>query len=587
MANRTVTVTVASGTLYIVGGTGNSYFLDGSRPGDFTVDWVKGGTIRFDQSGSSNDGHPLIFSTSNHTDVVEVRAAIVSSGVTYYLDGASNQTDYTNTTNFNAATTRYIEIAPTSQTDFYFACWVHGIGMGGIMDITQDTFGALGWGDNSWSSSNNLIDVTGQALPTALGTVEAFNLIGWGRLGFGDNEWGDSGLTVDVSATAQAPLALGLASVSVTAELNSGWGRAGWGDDGWGIQGDVLLTGFGLNAGLGTLTVTTDVTQGWGRQSWGDGVWGKPGTVADSGSFALAATLGTETVTGNGLVIPTGISLTTTLGDEEAKADVVVSVTGQSLTLSTGSISMVLGVPVTGQSLTTYIGKGWGAGAWNSGVWGGLIDVSIGADVIPTGLVLTTAIGTETIKADADITLTALSSLSLSIGTETIAIGQIVIPTGIALASDIGTVTIDNEVRHGWGRLGWGMGGWNQEADGTYSVTGIALTSALGTVDAVSVVEVTGIGLTTYLGDETISADALVTPTGLALTPSIGTVTIEFRYLVTGVSVTASVGTAVAGASAQAPVTGQFMTTSLGTLSATVWTEIDPGVSMVWTEIAA
>ena len=57
------------------------------------------------------------------------------------------------------------------------------------MDITQDTFGALGWGDNAWNSSNNLIDVTGQVLTTSTGTVEAFNLIGWGRLGWGDNEW--------------------------------------------------------------------------------------------------------------------------------------------------------------------------------------------------------------------------------------------------------------------------------------------------------------------------------------------------------------------------------------------------------------
>ena len=41
MANRTVTVTVASGTLYVVGGTGDSFYIDGTRPGDFTVDWVE------------------------------------------------------------------------------------------------------------------------------------------------------------------------------------------------------------------------------------------------------------------------------------------------------------------------------------------------------------------------------------------------------------------------------------------------------------------------------------------------------------------------------------------------------------------
>ena len=61
-----------------------------------TVNWVNGATLRFDQSDASNDNHPLIFSTTQNT------SGIISSGVTYYLDGSSNQTNYTNTTTFNA-----------------------------------------------------------------------------------------------------------------------------------------------------------------------------------------------------------------------------------------------------------------------------------------------------------------------------------------------------------------------------------------------------------------------------------------------------------------------------------------------------
>ena len=161
MANKTYTVTVASGNLY-GGGTGNVFYLDGARnaTGPGTVNWVPDSTLRFDQSNSSNDFHPLIFSTSTS------QSGIISSGVTYYLDGTSNQANYTNTTTFNAATTRYIEITPSSFTDFYYLCYVHGIGMGGIFDITTTTWGALSWGEGSWAAQGDSeVAVTGFGYP--------------------------------------------------------------------------------------------------------------------------------------------------------------------------------------------------------------------------------------------------------------------------------------------------------------------------------------------------------------------------------------------------------------------------------------
>ena len=130
-------VTVASGTLYVTGGTGNVFYLDGSRTMAITL--LKGRTYRFTQSDSSNDGHPLFISTSNSTNTSTVTAAIVSSGVSYYLDGASTQSAYVNTTSFNAATTRYIEFQPQTTGTFYFACYIHGIGMGGAITSQELT----------------------------------------------------------------------------------------------------------------------------------------------------------------------------------------------------------------------------------------------------------------------------------------------------------------------------------------------------------------------------------------------------------------------------------------------------------------
>jgi len=336
MANRTVTVTVASGTLYVVGGTGNSFYIDGVRPGDFTVDWVKDGTIRFEQSGSSNDGHPLIFSTSNSSILATMQAGIISSGVTYYLDGASNQSAYTNTTTFNAATTRYIEIAPASQTDFYFACWIHGISMGGIMDITQNTWGASTWSTGGWEAQPDFTEqVTGQALTLSQGEETASGEVntGWGRLTWGENVWDDYG---NVMLTGGS-LATGIGSVTASGEVNIGWGRLTWGENVWDDYGTVMLTGGSLATGIGSVTVSAEVNEGWGRQTWGYGVWG-------AGGIDVALT---------------GQAMTLALGNESAQIDVAVTAATQSLTVSLGTAvgGASADVSVTGQSTTTYLGS--------------------------------------------------------------------------------------------------------------------------------------------------------------------------------------------------------------------------------------
>ena len=129
----TYNITVASGSLY-GGGTGSVFYINDVRnsSGPGTFNWNADTVLRFDQSDSTNDNHPLIFSTTTST------GGIISSGVTYYLDGASNQTNYTNPTAFNAASERYIEIDLSTQSNFYYLCWIHGIGMGGMMLKNSD-----------------------------------------------------------------------------------------------------------------------------------------------------------------------------------------------------------------------------------------------------------------------------------------------------------------------------------------------------------------------------------------------------------------------------------------------------------------
>ncbi len=127
-------VTVATGTLYLVGGTGNAFYLDASR--DMSLSIPKDSVIKFSQDNSSNDNHPLFITTSNSTDLATLRSGIVSSNVSYYLDGASSESNYTNTTTFNAASERYLEWTPSVAGTYYYACYIHGIGMGGMIQIT-------------------------------------------------------------------------------------------------------------------------------------------------------------------------------------------------------------------------------------------------------------------------------------------------------------------------------------------------------------------------------------------------------------------------------------------------------------------
>jgi len=314
MANLTVTVAVTTGTQYVTGDSGNIFTFDGSQPASFTFPWVEDGTVRLDQSGSTNDGHPLIFSTSNSSTLSTMRAGIISSGVTYYLDGSSNQSDYTNTTTFNAATTRYIEITPSAETDFYFACYVHGIGMGGIVDITETAWGAMSWGRGTWNDQEQLNE-------------------GWGRQGWGDQSWDGS------------PYVL-LTGLSLTTALGSptpGWGELAWNnsDYGWGYpvipQQQMGLTGISAASALGSPTVT-------------------PNTIASLTGQSATSSLG-SVVTGIGVPL-TGISATSSAGTPTARSYHTITLTGISATTAQGSVTITSNPTVqpSGVSATTSVG---------------------------------------------------------------------------------------------------------------------------------------------------------------------------------------------------------------------------------------
>ena len=354
MADLTITVAVTTGTQYLTGSTSNIFTFDGSQPTDFTFPWVEDGTVRLEQSGSSNDGHPLIFSTSNSTVLATMRTGIISSGVTYYLDGSSTESDYTNTTTFNAATTRYIEITPAAATDFYFACWVHGIGMGGIVDITQTTWGALGYGYSNWGGS---VSLTGLSITAALGDLAyAGAADGWGRDTWGLNDWGADTYNVPVTG------------FEITAGLGAeGGGRSTWGNDAWGEESIVNieivepLTGFEITASLGTPQINYDFKVTLTDSLLGTLSLGSLATIPDMvigvSGYAITASLGT--VNEEVITFPTGYSATMSLGTVAITSNPLIVVSGYSITGSLGRLGAIddMQIGVSGYSITASLGS--------------------------------------------------------------------------------------------------------------------------------------------------------------------------------------------------------------------------------------
>ena len=466
MAELTYTVTVASGNLY-GGGTGNVFYLDGARnsTGPGTVNWVSGATLRFDQSDSSNLNHPLIFSTTTNT------SGIISSGVTYYLDGASNQANYTNTTTFNAATVRYVEVTPSSETDFYYLCYVHGIGMGGIFDITQDTWGALTWNVNSWGNQDEVFAFPIAAtLTSSLGSVDAFP--------------------------------------------NQGWGSDTWGTENWGESGNqVTLTGLDLSVGFGD------------QNTWSQNTWGDP-FVKWGGSFTPIARIGQQvSETGEQLASTTG-SVSITSATEIFLSENPLS----ALNISEGSVADRTDVFPTGQQLSASLGtavgqneQGWGRDAWGDEVWGaegdwGFIDV--------TGVSSSISLGNESTDISVTVELSAQSSPGWGavIGWGDQSWGSATINMGMSMSE--GTVDPAPDTDITGNQLNSTTGTIAITANADITLTGQQITISLGNEDATpnTIASPTGVSMSFTLQGAVAGASAEVDPTGVTMTPTTGTI---------------------------------------------------------------
>ena len=152
MTTKTFTVTVSNP------GSGNKYYIDGALQA--TVSLARGATYRFDQSDSSNAGHPLRFSTTSDG---------THGGGSAYVPGIT----VNGTPGSAGAYTEFFVTEVGPPATMYYYCSNHS-GMGGAANLTANSWGGLSWGSGPWSDQGQIdLSATGQSLTSSIGSLQS------------------------------------------------------------------------------------------------------------------------------------------------------------------------------------------------------------------------------------------------------------------------------------------------------------------------------------------------------------------------------------------------------------------------------
>jgi hypothetical protein len=431
-------------------------------------------------------------------------------------------------------------------------------------------FGGLAWGQGQWSDLPNAsAQISGFSLTTNQGQAVYTPLSGWDAYEYGSGSWGDIPNATAIPTGIEASFNIG----QVTQESSTGWGRATWSSSIWNGYGTVLLSGVSANFDVGNVTIDGQIISGWGGSAWGNTGWGAYGDVLLSG-ISLSSNLGSvsidnqinigwgsdtygyETWGASGLIVtPTGIEATFTIGTLGSAADANTGeLTGEAMTIAQGDAEgyidfreIVSGIPMT--MTLQYSEVVINAVGFGMTMQEGdeVADANTIAEVSST---VPSYYGFGQwgagVYGDQPIETLAMSMLEGSADAEPDAM-----LTGIQMSANIGTLSLTGDANTGtltgieWGQQTWGESSWG---NGTY-------------FDA-----------TGYAQAATITLNSVIaTPNTIAS--------------ITGQLMTMQEGDESTTANARVIPTGNALTTATGTVYNLIWNEVNTGTTSVWTEV--
>jgi hypothetical protein len=288
----------------------------------------------------------------------------------------------------------------------------------------------------------------------------------WSTGFWGQNQWNDlADPTFTVTGIA---LTASLGDETTVGEINLGWGRLGWNEQAWGIAGTFIATGDAVTATLGNAVALIDVSTG-------------PST---NNNQLITTALNSVTIDIVGKVFPVGFGMTSALGTADAGPDAMA--TGIAMSMGLGSVQ-------------AYNQTGWGRQEWSENGWG--VEGQF-ANVDVTGIAMTAAVGTVSMKGELVVELNTLNIAQATLGIVDPAPDASI--TGNLITANLGTLV---------GQAGAGA-----------SPTGIAMTAGLGTAVGVpgQEIDVTGFPLNNQLAGVSVAIHIDIQLTGLSLTMNQG-----------------------------------------------------------------
>lgn len=270
--------------------------------------------------------------------------------------------------------------------------------------------------------------------------------------------------------------------------------------------------------------------------------------------------------------------------------------------------------------------EGWGRGTWSEGSWGEFIPVSAtgiqsntsvgtatttaSALVTPTGASAGVVLGTALGEAESIYPLTGILS-EFSLTTPSVQEGHSVIPTGIEMSFADGTETVETTVDAGWGRNNWGSFAWGENitifanltsqlisttigsptivtgTGETVVTTGLLANTATGSVSLSTEqnIAVTGFQTNATLNNPTIIADGSVTTSAPSdqIEAELGAVTIDIFTQVDPTAVTAAFGLGTLAMTGEANIsaTGSQSNTSIGSVTVTAESNVSVSSQLI------